>query len=405
MNDFTDENRVLRLANVIRTSVDEMMCEKMAVQFQKKKISPTLFSNRLLQVLEIGLKCEREQYIREISEKLHKVEQERDQLKKELANEKRRWAHENTIISTDKAFIQRRYETLDEHYKVLGWRKDMTESSLQEQIQIRDKIINLQRIAINKTQKCNNYLKSEIKELNDQIVKNTKIQMRALKTLKNSLFEQFHASLTYFIRKQKKKDYRHVQIVTTELKAEKMAHDQLKGASQLLLDSVWNISPRRRREPKVTLEELPRRISEVHTFIQNSVEDQKEIAIEAVKKDLSTTLPEISVVGEESVIDAVSTVISDRAAEKEAEFQSKLRAADKREEKLKKKLQSALIQIQNLKKPAITPPQYRYVDEFQEIKDDWDQQKEILDMRMRELSQGMSSSLRSPLSNSIFNTP
>ena len=403
--DIREEARILRLSNVIRTSIDEMMSEKMAQQFAKKQISANAFTKRLLQVLEFGLKCEREQYIKDLLDKIKSLEKEKENLKSELASEKRRFAHENTIISTDKAYIQKKYETLDENYKVLGWRKDRKENTYQEQISIRDRIIHLQRMAINQTVKSNNYMKMEIKELRDQVTQNHRNMMKLLRATKANVYYKFQDVLNRSVKKQKKKDYIHFQTLSTEYKAEKMAHDQLKGASQLLLDSVWNISPKRRRQPKVSLEELPRKISEVNQFIQDSVDDQKEIAVENVKKDLSASLPEMSILGNTSVTDAVSTVITDRVAEKEAEFQNKMREANRREDKLRRKLQNALAQIQNLKQPKLTPPQYRYVEEFQDIKDDWDEQKSILDKRMQELSQGMNSSLRSPFRNSIFNSP
>ena len=406
MNEIAYDNRLIRLSDVIKTSIDEMMSEHMAKQFQKKKISPTNFANRLLQVLDIGLKCEREQYIKEITFKLKAVEKERDDLRKELDAQKRRFAHESTIIETDRAALQRKYQVLDEHYKTLGWRKDLKESSYQECIQERDNIIRLQRIAINQTQKVNNLLQNQIRDMRELIISNNKKQTRALRALRSALYDQFHKSLSYFLKKQKKRDNLQLKTLLTEYKVEKMAHEQLKGASQLLLDSIWNISPRSNKPPKFTLEDLPRKVSEFHTFVQNSIQDQKDIAIENVKKELSSTLPEISIIGQESVTEAVSTVISDRIAEKEAEFQSKLRAHEKREDKLKRKLQVALSQIQNLKKPIISPPQYRYVDEYKELKDDWDQQKELLDQKMQQLSQGMSVSLhRSSLSKSIFTSP
>ena len=406
MNENRYDNRLIRLSDVIRTSIDEMMSERMAQQFQKKKISPTNFSNRLLQVLDIGLKCEREQYIKELLQKLKNVEKERDDLQKELNDQKRRFAHESTIIETDKAALQRKYLALDEHYKTLGWRKDQSEMSYQEKIQMRDNIIRLQRIALNQTQKANNLLQNQVRELKELVISNNKKQTRALKALKATLFDQFHQTMGYFIKKQKKRDNLQLKTLLAEYKNEKMAHDQLKGASQLLLDSIWNISPRRNKPPKFSLEDLPRKVSEVHNFIQHSVQDQKDIAIENVKKELSSTLPEISIIGQESVTEAVTSVITDRVAEKEAEFLSKLKAHEKREEKLKRKLQIALTQIQSLKKPVMSPPQYRYVDEYKEIKDDWDQQKELLDKKMQELSQGISMSLnRSSLSKSIFTSP
>ncbi|KAK8842820.1 hypothetical protein M9Y10_025686 [Tritrichomonas musculus] len=406
MNENRYDNRLIRLSDVIRTSIDEMMSERMAQQFQKKKISPTNFSNRLLQVLDIGLKCEREQYIKELLQKLKNVEKERDDLQKELNDQKRRFAHESTIIETDKAALQRKYLALDEHYKTLGWRKDQSEMSYQEKIQMRDNIIRLQRIALNQTQKANNLLQNQVRELKELVISNNKKQTKALKALKATLFDQFHQTMGYFIKKQKKRDNLQLKTLLAEYKNEKMAHDQLKGASQLLLDSIWNISPRRNKPPKFSLEDLPRKVSEVHNFIQHSVQDQKDIAIENVKKELSSTLPEISIIGQESVTEAVTSVITDRVAEKEAEFLSKLKAHEKREEKLKRKLQIALTQIQSLKKPVMSPPQYRYVDEYKEIKDDWDQQKELLDKKMQELSQGISMSLnRSSLSKSIFTSP
>lgn len=399
------EDRLIRLSDVIRTSIDEMMSDKMAQQFQKKRLSPTAFANRLLTVLDIGLKCEREQYIKELQTKITKLENEKSQLLNELANEKRRFAHENSIISTDKAVLQRRYDTLDEHYKALGWRKDQKEMTYNQGLQMRDNIIRLQHIAIKQAHKSNIELRDELRDLRAAVASNNRKQVKFIHALKDILFDQFQTNLNYFLKKQKKKDTRELQILAKEFQVEKMQHDQLKGASQLLLDSIWTISPKHNKPPKCTLEELPRNLSEVNTFIQRSVQDQKDIAIENVKRELSLSLPEISIIGDETVTQAVSTVLSDRIAEKEAEFQSKIKAAEKREEKLRKKLQIAISQIQNMKKPTLSPPQYRYVDEYKEMKDDWDEQKEKLDMKMRELSEGMSRSLGSTLTSSIFNSP
>ena len=386
--------RLLRLSNVIRTAISEMLSDRMALKFQTKKISSTEFSKRLFEILEVALKCDREQYVNELTEKLQKMTQERDEALRQLQKEKRLRAQESTIMESDNAALQKKYDDLDGHYKTLGWRKDQKEITYQEQIQIRDNTIRIMRKALNLSLSANRQFRNELEEIKGTVKRMVKGSVRMIRSAKPGIAERANARVIKEVNKQRKRDGTQLSSLAAQLKAERMAHDQLKGASQLLLDSVWNISPRRKGTPKVSIDELPRKISEVHSFLTASVEDQKSVAIEEVKKELSMTMPEITTVGDESVSEAVSNVISERVAEKEAEMATKVKAVEKREQRLRKKLELALSQIQTMKRstPRIqkVTKSLAAMDDIDGLNDDWEQQRRELDMKMSELSRGMS---------------
>ena len=386
--------RLLRLSNVIRTAISEMLSDRMALKFQQKKITSTEFSKRLFEILEVALKCDREQYITELTEKLQKMTNERDEALRQLQKEKRLRAQESTIMESDNAALQKKYDALDGHYKSLGWRKDQKEISYQEQIQLRDNTIRIMRKALTLSLSSTRQLRNELDDIKGTVKRMVKGSIRLLRNAKPGIADRANARVIKEVNKQKKRDSLQLSSLAAELKSERMAHDQLKGASQLLLDSVWNISPRRKGTPKVSIDELPRKIADVHSFMAASVEDQKSVAVEEVKRELSAAMPEMTLVGDESVSDAVSLAISERVAEKEAEMAAKIKTVEKREQKLRKKLELALSQIQTMKKatPRIhkSTRSFTVMDALDDMKDDWERQSRQLDMKMSELSRGMS---------------
>lgn len=404
------ENRIVRLSTTIRTSVEEMLSEKMASQFRKRKISTATFSKSLFEILDVALKCEREQYIKEQEAEIARLKKENYELQRNLQDERRKFAHENSLISTDNADLLKRYESLDGQYKALGWKKEQKDLTYQEQLQQKDRYINQLRAALRSSQSNNRQMIIELRNIHEFITNSTRKNARALKTMKKIISERMGITITRAVTKQKKKDEKYISTLSTQYKTEKMSHDQLKGASQLLLDSVWNISPKGKTMPKVPIDDLPRRISEVHSFISNSIEDQKLLAVDEVKKELSHSLPEISMV-EENVSQAVSTVVTERIAEKEAEFQLQLQQSQKRENKLRKRLEKALSQIHKIQQQKVMSPKptsLDFLEDVDELKDDWELRKRQLDMKMSELEKGMSSFSQSPISkpkSPHFSTP
>jgi vacuolar-type H+-ATPase subunit I/STV1 len=187
--------------------------------------------------------------------------------------------------------------------------------------------------------------------------------------------------------------------MSMELNTERVAHNHLKGASQLLLNAVWDISPVKRLAPKIPIDELPRRIAELHSFVSASIEDQKILAIEEVRRELAATLPEISVAGERSLPDAVNAVVAERVSDKETEMLKRIKILEKREQKLNRKLENAMLQLKSVRTPQKSTSPARAVaamSDLDTLKDEWEVQRERLDLRMSELSQGISRTLQSP---------
>jgi hypothetical protein len=402
MNETDD--RLIRLSTVLQTSVAQMLSEKMARQFKKKNITPATFSKRLFDILESGLKSEQEATIHRLTSKVESLYREKETMQQELATERRRFAHENSIIVSDTTELQRKYNELDGHYKSLGWRRDQREQNYQSQIQSRERVIRLLRKGLLKVQTVNRYLTDELRNLREFVTRFAKQELRLMRSAHELLATRIQMEITQTITKQKKKGNRRFAVLETEFRSEKLALDQLRGASQLLLDSVWHLSSRGKKVIQIPVEEIPRRIAEVHSHIRQSIEDQKQIAIEEVRRELSMHLPEIEGFRNRSLTEAVISVFSERLTEKENELTVDLKAAQNRERKMKRKLESVLSQVQSITTPVKLESPVRKVVELEgieELRDDWEIQRKQLDLKMSELTRGMSSSLE----NHIFRTP
>jgi hypothetical protein len=76
-----------------------------------------------------------------------------------------------------------------------------------------------------------------------------------------------------------------------------------------------------------------------------------------------------------------------------------LQIAEKREQKLKRKLERALLQLRSLRSPQKIVSPVRVVSQVSDIeslKDEWEVQRDQLDLKMSELSKGISRSLGTP---------
>jgi hypothetical protein len=157
---------------------------------------------------------------------------------------------------------------------------------------------------------------------------------------------------------------------------------------------------------QIPIDEVPRRIAEVHSHVRQSVEDQKQIAVEEVRRELSAQLPEMESLKNVTVTEAVTSVFTERLNEKSEEMEGKLRAAQGRERKLRRKLERALSQVQAIATPVKGESPLRTMAELDGIdllREDWEIQRKQLDMKMSELTRGLSSGLRStPTHASIF---
>jgi hypothetical protein len=295
-----------------------MMGDKMALLFRRKNIGADTFTSRLLAVLEKALNSERETHIEHLRQKIDSLSDERDQLRQELADERRQFAQESTIIDTDHATLQRKYEDLEVHYKSLGWRKDQKELLYQSELQQRDRTIRLLRTGLRACPCANAGLSQELRALRQTFIHFSKRQLRDIQSVKSALASQFDHSISRAIRKQKKHSARQLAVLQTEFRQERISHDQLRGASQLLLDYVWTLSPRRKQVPKVALEDVPRRIGEVQAHIQKSIADHRELAVQEVRTELMNSLPEVGA-PEKTLTEAIVSTFSERLAQKEDE--------------------------------------------------------------------------------------
>jgi hypothetical protein len=198
------------------------------------------------------------------------------------------------------------------------------------------------------------------------------------------------------VAKQKKKGERQAAVLAMELRSEKLSLEQLRGASQLLLDSVWHISPRGKQVKQITVEDVPRRIAEVHAHIAQSVDDQKQIAVDEARRAISMHLPEIDTYPTATLTEAVASALSDRLTEREGELSASLRAAEARERKLRCKLEHALTKVQSIATPVRLESPVRAdvaLDGIERMREDWENQRTQLDLKMSELTRGLSSTL------------
>jgi chaperonin cofactor prefoldin len=133
--------------------------------------------------------------------------------------------------------------------------------------------------------------------------------------------------------------------------------------------------------------------------VSASIADQRGLAIEEVRRELAATLPEISVATERSLSDAVTSMVADRVSEKETQMLKRIQILEKREQKLNRKLENAMLQLRALRSPQKSASPVRAVaamSDIETLKDEWEVQRERLDLRMSELSQGISRTLQSP---------
>jgi hypothetical protein len=237
--------------------------------------------------------------------------------------------------------------------------------------------------------------------------------------MKLEILNNCYAHIQKASARQKRKDDRQIFEIQTQYQTEKLKHDQLIGSTELLLDSIWNISPLRKNTPKIPIDELPRRVSEVYSLLEGAIQDQRKVIAEEVKRDLALSFPDLPPPEGDTVQEAISSII----AEKDAQFTERIRIYERKEKKLRRTLESTLSQVkgpndiavvEKRKFPSPVASKRRNGDksrsmiemgEIERLKNDWEVQRKQLDSTMSELARAMPSSERSQLSDSIFLSP
>jgi hypothetical protein len=359
-----------------------------------------------LKVLEDSLKSEKEEQIARLNTELSKVNAECNTLKQELAQSQRRHAHENSVIATDNAILQRKYEDLDGHYMALGWRKDQKEVLYQTHLQIMTQEIGYLRRALMISHSANHHLKEGLKDLQNYVLSSTKKNIRMLRKVKVSIFDLTQLHIAKSAEKQSRKGNRQIAAINSELQTEKLKHQQLQSATQFLLDSIWNISPYRKDTSKVTIDEFPLKISEVHSFLEASIEDQRKAVTEDFKKELAISHPELSQDGSRAT--TLKEIVDAVIEEKDAEIEAKVRRFEEKEKKLRRVLENTVsvvrpspiqsgspIKRKNVKDKekekakSMSPVSFSRTEmdlrEMDLLRGDWETQRRGLDSRMKEL--------------------
>ena len=382
-----EDARTQHLLSAIRLSIDQMMSPAMAEQLKKKKLSNAALASKLGQVLQIALKCDREQYLETLQAHMQEVENENVQLKKQLLQQKQKYQMKMTQIDDENTNLRRRIRELEDKVQATGWKHEQSGITSQSKIEQRDRVIRIYHKALIKSKTTIHDMSNEISNLKAAFAKLMRMNSRMVNTIQSHLSDLIIASQRQLTTKVQRHTMKRVMPLVEKEKNDK---EQMENATEALLKSIWSMSPQGKPHPRIAPLELPVRILEVQSFINSSIADQQKSAVEQMRHELSITLPEVSFT-EDPVPEAVTKAVRERVDEREEIYKKQLAESAKREAKIKKKLEKALQQIQRLQErrspTRITIPDI--AEDAEIAQDEWESQKQELDMKMSRLSQSI----------------
>lgn len=386
MEEIEETERYSRVIEYLRASVERLVNAKLGEQKKNHSISAAYVSSRLVDVLKASLMSEREQYLGQLITKLARMQENRANLEKELLIVKGSAERDIDRYTEENEQLRQQFIGLEDELKQIEWRQSTKETQLKERLQKKQEELRHLRKVVEIAQTTQETLSVELKELRHCALKMQKTQKRYIQKAKELCTQKLQETLEIQDAQQKTEENDHLSKLSEALKSEKSKQRRNERLCQSLLNSIWEMGNPEVSHPDITPSNFAQKIDELKAYIDETIEYHRVKAVKELKSEVNKAIPDLEI-GEENIYDAVQGHIHKKIKEKEEEYKSVLEEGHKREKRLKAKLADALKKINQMQPAVNDSDELDAVDDFDAMRREWDEQKRILDEKMRILSQ------------------
>jgi hypothetical protein len=369
------------LVEFLRTSVEQMVHDKLVLQTRKANIDPADVSAIMVDVFYESIDTEREKVLQQTIDQLIKVQLERDSLENEYARLEATHNEESLITAHQNADLKAQVESLESELKALEWQRVRRENSYQETLASKKRELAKLSRFVGTFQDAQRALCRQVTSLKSDAVKMKRSQLSYLRRSRGLIANRVNELIQQDAANQERDQARKVSRVSTRLGEVEEEQKSLKRQCRTVLKSLADADGQHSKLTSISVDELPKRLADIREYVAESIEERKEVALRRFKQQVIEEFPGIQI-GEGNVAAAVSNHIRDRLRAKEIECERILKKGEARERKLQEQLDRALQKIKKLQDPG---GDYRYLDEFERSKSAWEEQQRRTDARMAKI--------------------
>jgi chromosome segregation ATPase len=363
-----------------------MVRGKQVLQASGAVVSPEELSDQMAVTFREALESRRERYIYELIAKLQSIQHERDELEESVHSESSAVV-EVGASATQNDVHRSELESLENELRVQERRIARRESVCQERLRERThELASLSGLVVT-VQSSTRQLSREIGDLRASVATVRGGQLGLLRQSRIAVTNRARDVIEAAVRRCEEDRARRISRSAAELVQLQNEQSTLENHARTLIDVAAEITGDARLR-SIGVEEFPDRVPQIQNAIEEAVEGRRDAAVARLKEEISRQFPGIEF-GGESVAAAVRNHIRERIRAKEHECREILRKGEMRERRLREKLEEALRRVHKLQ--GHSGEDFRFLEEFERSKRDWEEQRRKLDAKMSALVSGQGS--------------
>lgn len=396
MNEKSDElsidERYDQVVEYLRESIEKLVSTKMISPNKKRYVDANYVSSRLVEVLKNSLSSEREDHLEDLMRQLFKLNSDKENLERELAQVKGSTERETIRYTQENEQLQHQFAQIEDELKTIEWRQTTKEAAYKADLKQKQKQLQSLKNVINSSHQIQLGLSEGVSNLKKSIIKAHKNQVKLIRRAKELCTEKLKETLELESQRQNMNEAQEIKVLQNVLLKEKADYRKNQRLCQSLLNAVWAIS----KEPPldITPETFTQKLPELKAYIQRALQYHKRVAIAELKEEVTKQIPDIEF-DSDNIIESVQSYIAKKVQEKDLEYQRIIKRGEEREKRLKQKLQEALIKIEQQQDGTDDSDDNdeAIISDFEKTQEEWDLQRKQLDEKMKLLKLSSSTSL------------
>jgi chromosome segregation ATPase len=361
-----------------------MVRGKQVLQGADLTVTPEELSDMMARTFRETLESRREQYVYELIDKLTSIQKERDELELQFTQGETEAQISFGEFSTRNNNLRSEIDSLESELRTLERRIARKESACQERVREKEQeLVSIIALA-EEIQRSEQQLSHQLGDLRAAANKMKRGQTNLLRQARTVVTKRISECIETEVKRCQMEHSKRISQASAELSQANGEQRDLENQARAFVNVAAEVTGDSRLR-LISVEEFPERVAQIRNAIEEAVESRREAAVRRLREDIARQFPGIDF-GGVSAATAVKEYIRERIRAKEKECQEVLRKGELREQRLREKLDQALRRVQKLQGQATED--FRFLDEFERSKREWENQRRKLDAKMSALTSG-----------------
>jgi hypothetical protein len=373
-NEFFDS-----AADYLRKSIKKLIFSKMAGN-RRRKIEAERVSSRLVEVLRDALTSEKERGLQELMVKLNKLKAEKHRLEQESSSFEDTASLQKEEYLTEHETLEKQNRRLDRELRALETKQLERHGAKKRELVHQQREVHRLDEVIALAQSTQRNLAQEIEEIRSLVLNMERKQSQLCSRAKELCIRQLSGGLTDAKISDSLEESPEFSALRAQRNSQKDGLTANEKTCQQLLSALWTLHSNK-PHPKITVKNFVERLPELKQWLNETMEYNRELAVSELQEEVRKSLPGVRF-DRKTIIESVNKYVEEKTQETEEEYQQILRKGEKRERKLRERLQSTIEKLEKVEKENSSR---ELLSDLERIRIEYGFQRRNLDEKMREL--------------------